>query len=209
MLAENIVKDHHSIMMIGIVETTKEDVEAVNKEEGLNSHQRISDWEKELELLEKWLKAPVGKKEPDEDCKGYAREEEERFQQRNELEIEIELMMDLMRKVSQREKTIERKQSRNKKKTTVDCESIASGSMQHKVWRPGEQQKTIAAIKDRLQNKVWDPGGHRSETHDQEIMIIFNLESLMQEHSAQQYHCILVDIGGLVFPRKLVSYVLN
>ena len=57
--------------------------------------------------------------------------------------------------------------------------------MQHKVWRLGEQQQTTATTKDRLQNKVWDPGGHRSEAHDQEIMIIFNLESLMQEHSDQ------------------------
>ena len=62
MLAENIVKDHHSIMMIGTVEITREAIAAVNKEEGLNSHQRINEWEKELELLEKWLKAPVGKK---------------------------------------------------------------------------------------------------------------------------------------------------
>ena len=32
---------------------------------------------------------------------------------------------------------------------------------------------------------------------------------MMQEHSAQQYNCILVDIGGLVFSRKLDSYVCN
>ena len=78
MLAENIVKDHHSIMMIGTMEITRETVEAVNKEEGLNSHQRISEWEMEMELLEKWLKGLVGKKEYDEDCKGYVREGEER-----------------------------------------------------------------------------------------------------------------------------------
>ena len=36
-------------------------------------------------------------------------------------------------------------------------------------------------------------------THDLEIMDVFNLGSLMQEHSAQKYHCILVDRGGLVF----------
>ena len=78
MLAENIVKDHHSIMMISTIEITRETIEAVNKEEGLNSYQRISEWETKLELLEKWLKAPVGKKEPDKDCKGYAREGEER-----------------------------------------------------------------------------------------------------------------------------------
>jgi len=77
MLAKNIVKDHNSMMIIGIVEITRETVEAVNQEEGLNSHQRINEWEIELELLEKWPKEPVGKKEPYEDCKGYAREEEE------------------------------------------------------------------------------------------------------------------------------------
>ena len=122
-----------------------------------------------MELLEKWLKAPVGKKKPDVDCKGYVREEEERVQQRSELEIDIELMMDFMRKVSQREKTTTRKKISNKKKTTADCESIASGAMQRKVWRPGEQQKSTTTAKkqhkgrettkDILQNKFWDPEG--------------------------------------------------
>ena len=57
--------------------------------------------------------------------------------------------------------------------------------MQHEVWRPGEQQKTTTIIaKDKLQAKVWDPGGIPStlKTHDLEIMIIFYLGSLMQEH---------------------------
>ena len=45
------------------------------KEEGLNPHQRISEWETELELLEKWLKAPVGKKELDEYYKEITKEE--------------------------------------------------------------------------------------------------------------------------------------
>lgn len=67
------------------------------------------------------------------------------------------------------------------KKTAADNESIANGTMQHKVWRPREQQTTIVT-KDRLPNKVWDLRGHRLEAHDQEIMIIFNLGSLMQEH---------------------------
>jgi len=44
MLVENIVKDHHFIMMIGPVEITREVVEAVDKE-GLKSHQRISERE--------------------------------------------------------------------------------------------------------------------------------------------------------------------
>ena len=116
-----------------------------------------------MELLEKWLKAPVGKKEPDEDFKGYAREEEERVQQRSELDMEIKLMMDLMRKESQRNKIIERKQRSNKKKIAADYESIASGTMQHKVWRPGEEQHTEAAANAKLQYKIWDLGKHRSE----------------------------------------------
>lgn len=56
-----------------------------------------------------------------------------------------------------------------------------NGKMQHKIWRWREQQMT-KVNKDRVLNKVWDPGGHRLEAHDQEIMIIFNLGSLMQEH---------------------------
>ena len=51
--------------------------------------------------------------------------------------------------------------------------------MQHKVWRPREQQQTTTTTKDMLHNKVWDPGGQRLEAHDLEIMIIFNLGSLM------------------------------
>lgn len=58
--------------------------------------------------------------------------------------------------------------------TIADSESIAYGTMQHKVWRLGEQQKTITT-KDRLLNKVRDPGRHKSEAHDQEIMIILTL----------------------------------
>jgi len=37
------------------------------------------------------------------------------------------------------------------------------------------------------------------KTHDQEIMNVFYFGSLMEEHLAQKNHCILVDIGGLVF----------
>ena len=47
--------------------------------------------------------------------------------------------------------------------------------MQHKVWIPGEQQQvTTTTTKDKLQNIVWDPGGQLLDTHDMEIMIIFN-----------------------------------
>ena len=67
------------------------------------------------------------------------------------------------------------------KKTVANSESIASGALQHKVWRL-EGQATIAVTKDRLSNKAWDLGGHRSEAHDQEIMNFFNLGCLMQKH---------------------------
>ena len=79
------------------------------------------------------------------------------------------------------------KEIKMKQKTTIDCEGIVSGAMQHKMWRPGEQQQTIATTKDRLQKKVWDPGGQRLEAHDQEIMIIFYFGSLMQEHLAHKF----------------------
>jgi len=58
----------------------------------------------------------------------------------------------------------------------------SSGARQHKIWRPGEKQHTTTEIDDNLQNKMWDPGGQRIEMHDQEIMVIFNLGILMQEH---------------------------
>ena len=67
-------------------------------------------------------------------------------------------------------------------KTETDCESAASGARQHKIWRPGEKQRTTAKIDNELQNKMWDPGGQRFKKHDLEIMVIFNLGSLMQEH---------------------------
>ena len=55
-----------------------------------------------------------------------------------------------MRKESQRKNIIERKQSSNKKNIKADCESIASGAMQHKVWKPGEQQQTTSTTKGKL-----------------------------------------------------------
>ena len=60
---------------------------------------------------------------------------------------------------------------------------IAAGSkaLQYKGWRL-EGQTTTAVTKDRLSNQVWDPGGHRTELHDQEIMVNLNFRSLMQEH---------------------------
>ena len=73
--------------------------------------------------------------------------------------------------------------------------------MQYKVWNPGGVQKKNIAIDDQLQNKVWDPGRQGLKAHDQEIMINFNLGSLMQGHQAQENTLYFVDIGG--------SYVFN
>ena len=63
------------------------------------------------------------------------------YQLENKLDMEIQRIRRLMVKVSQK-KTPTRKQSNNnKRKTIAECESIASGEMQHKVWRPTEQQQ--------------------------------------------------------------------
>ena len=81
------------------------------------------------------------------------------------LDKEIELARRLMMKVSQKMTTTRKERSNNKRKTATYYESMASGAFQDKVWRPGEQKQTIAAIdkmasKDRLQTKVWDLGGN-------------------------------------------------
>ena len=64
------------------------------------------------------------------------------------------------------------------KRIAEESENMANGTIQHKRGRP-EGQPTTAVTKDRLPNRVWDPGGHRSEVHNQEIMINLNLWSLM------------------------------
>ena len=98
------------------------------------------------------------------------------------LDKEIELIRRLMVKVYEKKTTARKQRSnRNKKKKTVTYyESLARGRMQHKIWKPGEVQKNNIATDGQLQNKVWDPGRQGLKAHDQEIMIIFNLGSLMQ-----------------------------
>ena len=78
-----------------------------------------------------------------------------------------------------------KRRRRSKRNTIGDYESIASGAMQHKVWRPREKQQIKATTNGELQHKIWDQGKQRSKTHDQAIMANFNLGSLMQEHQAQ------------------------
>ena len=70
----------------------------------------------------------------------------------------------------------------SQKKTIIDCEILACGKMQNKIWKPGEVQKNNIATDGQLQNKVWDPGRQGLKEHDQEIMNHFNLGILMQEH---------------------------
>ena len=69
-------------------------------------------------------------------------------------------------KVSQKKTTAVKQRRSSKRKTTEDCESIASGAMQLKVWRHEEKQQTKATKNGELQHKIWDPGRKRSKTHD-------------------------------------------
>lgn len=74
------------------------------------------------------------------------------------LDKEIDLIRRIMLKGSQRKTSARERSSRgnSKRKTTEDCESVASGGMQHKVWKPGGRQRPVAH--GDLQHKVWDPG---------------------------------------------------
>ena len=45
----------------------------------------------------------------------------------------------------------------------ADCESIAGGRLQNKVWKPGEGQLMNDAADGQQQNQVWDPGGREKE----------------------------------------------
>ena len=62
------------------------------------------------------------------------------------LDREIKLIRRLMVKVSQKKITTKKERSDNKRKTIADYESKASGALQHKVWRPGEQQQITTTI---------------------------------------------------------------
>ena len=79
------------------------------------------------------------------------------------LDKEIKMMMRRMMKESWKSPAPVKQKSSSKRKTAEDCESAASRAMQHKVWRPGEEQQTEATTNGNLQHKIWDPGKHRSE----------------------------------------------
>ena len=56
-------------------------------------------------------------------------------------------MRRMMVRVSEKKATTKKQRNNSdKKKKVTDCEGIASGRMQHKIWKPGEiQQKNVAA----------------------------------------------------------------
>ena len=57
------------------------------------------------------------------------------------LDREIELIRRLMMKVSQRRTTTRKKRSDNRRKTIENFKRRANGALQHKLWRPIEQQQ--------------------------------------------------------------------
>ena len=63
-----------------------------------------------------------------------------------------------------------RQNSHRRKMTEKDCRSKASGSLQHKIWKPGELKMTKTNLHnkmdDLLQNKVWDPTILKIEGYD-------------------------------------------
>ena len=81
----------------------------------------------------------------------------------NILDREIEMMRQMMMKVFWKRPAAVKQKRNNKIKTAEDCESLVSGAMQHKVWKPGEEHQKEAATSGKLQQKIWDPGIHRSE----------------------------------------------
>ena len=63
-----------------------------------------------------------------------------------------------MIKVTEKKTAAKKQRSTRKRKIEGDYKIIASGKLQHKVWKPGGTQRKNAATDDQLQNKVWDPG---------------------------------------------------
>ena len=62
-----------------------------------------------------------------------------------------------MMKVSQKKTTTRKQRNYIKEKTITECESIASGKMQNKIWKPGEVQQRNDTTYGQQQNRVWDP----------------------------------------------------
>ena len=57
-----------------------------------------------------------------------------------------------------------------------DCRRKTSGTLQQKIWKPGELKMTKTEqhdkMYDQLQHKVWDPGILKMEGYDQEVIFI-------------------------------------
>jgi hypothetical protein len=97
------------------------------------------------------------------------------YRPKDKLDIEVEMIWKLMRKVSKKKKTTVRKKINNNKKVTITyCERKSSGALQHKMWNPGEVQATTKQHQNReadgasgrIQYRVWDPGGfHQHVKH--------------------------------------------
>ena len=108
------------------------------------------------------------------------------YQPKDRLDMDIEELRLLMVKVSQRRHaermnifiSREKKQrSRRRQMTEGDGRSKASGTLQHKIWKPVELKITKKNLHDKmddqLQNKVWYPGILKMEGYDQEVIFLF------------------------------------
>ena len=72
----------------------------------------------------------------------------------NLLDKEIEMMRRMMMKESRKRPAAVKQWKSSKRKTTKYCESTASGVMQHKVWKPGEEYQKEAEKNRKLQHKI-------------------------------------------------------
>jgi hypothetical protein len=96
-----------------------------------------------------------------------------------ELDKEIDILWMMMRKTSKRRYYRRRRTTNNEDKLT--------------------KRLCINKASRQLQTKVWDPGGFHQhmKAHDQEIMNVFNLGSLMQVHPASKFIVYLIRPRGL------------
>ena len=125
------------------------------------------------------------------------------YQSKDVLEMEIQELWQLMMKQSRwRRLIVERVINKNLK--LIDKER----KMKQKQQTYNNNKETENLDNYKLKFATLEVFYQHMRTHDVEIMNVLNLGSLVQEHLAQKFHCILVDIGGLVFSRKLVSYAI-
>ena len=69
-----------------------------------------------------------------------------------------------------------RKNSDGRQMLEEDCRSKTSGSLEQKVWKPGELRMTKTKqhdeMDDQLQHKIWDPDILKMEGCDQEVIFL-------------------------------------